>query len=84
MKKCHFLIGAIEYIITIGIIYYYYYYITVELVVCILNKFYYPYNHQFFWTRPDHVGNALIEILEHGKTGETWIVEDNRPPRLID
>jgi len=35
-------------------------------------------------TRPDNVGNALITILEHGKTGETWIVEDNKPPRLVE
>ncbi|XP_022167968.1 15-hydroxyprostaglandin dehydrogenase [NAD(+)]-like [Myzus persicae] len=34
--------------------------------------------------KPDNVGNALITILEHGKTGETWIVEDNKPPRLIE
>lgn len=34
--------------------------------------------------RPDYVGNALIEILEYGKTGETWIVEDNKPPRFVE
>ncbi|XP_060881136.1 15-hydroxyprostaglandin dehydrogenase [NAD(+)]-like [Metopolophium dirhodum] len=34
--------------------------------------------------KPDNVGNALITILEHGKTGETWIVEDNKPPRLVE
>jgi len=35
-------------------------------------------------TRPDNVGNALITILEQGNTGETWIVEDNKPPRLVE
>jgi len=35
-------------------------------------------------TRPDNVGIALITILEYGKTGETWIVEDNKPPRLVE
>ncbi|CAH1708268.1 unnamed protein product [Aphis gossypii] len=32
----------------------------------------------------DNIGNALITILDYGKTGETWIVEDNKPPRLIE
>jgi len=36
------------------------------------------------FTRPDNVGNALLTILEHGKTGETWIAEDNKPPRLVE
>lgn len=35
-------------------------------------------------TRPNNVGNALITILEYGKTGETWIVEENKPPRLVE
>ncbi|KAL5232795.1 hypothetical protein ACI65C_000205 [Semiaphis heraclei] len=34
--------------------------------------------------KPDSVGNALITILEHGKTGETWIAEGNKPPRLVE
>ncbi|XP_025202547.1 15-hydroxyprostaglandin dehydrogenase [NAD(+)]-like isoform X2 [Melanaphis sacchari] len=34
--------------------------------------------------KPDNIGKALITVLELGKTGETWIVEDNKPPRLID
>lgn len=32
----------------------------------------------------DNVGCALIEILEHGITGETWIVENDKLPRLVE
>ncbi|XP_050436247.1 15-hydroxyprostaglandin dehydrogenase [NAD(+)]-like [Adelges cooleyi] len=31
----------------------------------------------------EHVGKALIEILEHGKSGESWIVENTEPPKLV-
>ncbi|KAL4149350.1 hypothetical protein QTP88_003312 [Uroleucon formosanum] len=34
--------------------------------------------------KTDNIGNALITILQHGKTGETWIVENNKPLRLVE
>lgn len=33
-------------------------------------------------SRPNNVGKALICILECGKTGDCWIVEDEKLPRL--
>ncbi|VVC37892.1 NAD(P)-binding domain,Short-chain dehydrogenase/reductase SDR [Cinara cedri] len=38
---------------------------------------------QLILQKSNHVGNALIEILDLGKTGETWIVEENKSPRLL-
>lgn len=49
-----------------------------------LIKYLLIYKQLHFPLRPEHVGNALITILEQGKNGETWIVEDNKPPRLVD
>lgn len=34
------------------------------------------------FSRPDNVGKALICILEHGKGGDCWVVEDGKSPRL--
>jgi len=34
--------------------------------------------------RPDNVGKGLIEILQRGRTGEIWIVENEEPPRLAN
>ncbi|XP_050537339.1 15-hydroxyprostaglandin dehydrogenase [NAD(+)]-like [Daktulosphaira vitifoliae] len=31
----------------------------------------------------DHVGKSLIDILHQGKTGESWIVENGKPPKLV-
>ncbi|XP_025420962.1 15-hydroxyprostaglandin dehydrogenase [NAD(+)]-like [Sipha flava] len=41
-------------------------------------------NNQMILQDSENVGNALIIILEQGKNGETWIVEDNKPPRLVE
>lgn len=36
----------------------------------------------FTFFRPDNVGKGLIKILQRGRTGEIWIVENEESPRL--
>lgn len=41
-------------------------------------------NEIIFVNRPEHVATAIIQLIEHGKNGAIYVIENNQPAYAIE